>query len=304
MKPNILSPKSWAITICLLFAVAPSVVLAQAREKPRAAKVTQVAFFQLEVAGVEAKVSTIVSDAIIAELSKMSDIKVIGSKEIDAMLSFEQKKQMTGCTDASCMVAIGGALGVDKIVTGNIGKLGESHVFNLKLLDIRSATMERLFNKRLKGGSEEAFLDLVPEALATLFPAHAASLRQRGAAPAIGAAAKQGTPASSYMPWVLIGTGGAALIAGGVVHGLAAGEYSDYKSLPESDPALKDKWQSINTKTYVAYAMYGVGALAAGGGLAWYFLAGPSRAGKQGTSSLNFIPLAGETIGGAVAGSW
>jgi len=43
------------------------------------------------------------------------------------MLGFEQKKQLSGCTDTSCMVAIGGALGVDKIVTGTVGKLGESY---------------------------------------------------------------------------------------------------------------------------------------------------------------------------------
>ena len=67
----------------------------------------------------------------------MKEARVMGSKEVDAMLGFEQKKQMAGCTDTSCMVAIGGALGVDKILMGSIGKLGNSYTLNLKLINIK-----------------------------------------------------------------------------------------------------------------------------------------------------------------------
>ena len=296
--------------VLVLAALLSSTAFAQDQKPaaPAKTKPVQIAFFQLEIAGVEQKVSTIVSDAILAELSKVPDTKVIGSREIDALLSFEQKKQMTGCTDTACMVALGGALGVDKILTGNIGRLGESHVFNIKLLDVRSATMEQLYNKRLKGGNEEAFLDLVPEALAAIFPAHASLWAKKDSAPI--AAVKQGqsagTSISTYMPWVLIGTGGAALITGGVMHALAAKDYDTYKSLPESDPTIKDTWRSVNTKASAAYALYGIGVLAAGGGLAWYLLAAPApkQGGSTGTRSVSFVPLTGPSVGGTLVGSW
>ncbi|MBI5527412.1 MAG: hypothetical protein HY897_13850 [Deltaproteobacteria bacterium] len=139
--------------------------------KPDSKKnVTSIAFFQLEAQGVDARVAGIVSDTMLTELGKLPDSKVIGSKDIDAMLGYEQKKQLTGCADTSCVVAVGGALGVDKLVMGSLGKIGDSYVMNLKALDIRNGTVDAMFNKRLQGGSEEDFLDTIPEALTVLFP--------------------------------------------------------------------------------------------------------------------------------------
>ncbi|MBI5527874.1 MAG: hypothetical protein HY897_16210 [Deltaproteobacteria bacterium] len=150
---------------------APSAQPSWPEVKPDAKKnVLSIAFFQLEAQGVDARVAGIVSDTMLTELGKLPDSKVIGSKDIDAMLGYEQKKQLTGCTDTSCVVAVGGALGVDKLVMGSLGKIGDSHVMNVKALDIRNGTVDAMFNKRLKGGSEEDFLDVIPEALTVLFP--------------------------------------------------------------------------------------------------------------------------------------
>jgi len=130
----------------------------------------QIAFFQLEAQGVEPKTASIVSDMILSEMHKMRNTRVIGSKEIDAMLGYEQKKQLGGCTDTSCMVAIGGALGVDKILLGGVGRIGNSYTLNLRLINIQTAELEKIYNKRMKGGSEEDILDIIPEALAVIFP--------------------------------------------------------------------------------------------------------------------------------------
>ncbi|MBI5526180.1 MAG: hypothetical protein HY897_07580 [Deltaproteobacteria bacterium] len=141
--------------------------------KKEAPKTLSVAFFQLEAQHVDPKTAAIVSDELLVLLSKMPGSNVMGSKEVDAMLGYEQKKQMSGCTDTSCMVAIGGALGVDKILMGSLGKLGESYILSLKLLDIRLGKVEQLYSKRLRGGKEEDFLDILPEACAAMFPASA-----------------------------------------------------------------------------------------------------------------------------------
>jgi hypothetical protein len=141
--------------------------------KKEVPKTVSIAFFQLEAQHVDPKTAAIVSDELLVLLSKMPGSNVMGSKEVDAMLGYEQKKQMSGCTDTSCMVAIGGALGVDKILMGSLGKLGESYILSLKLLDIRLGKVEQLYSKRLKGGKEEDFLDILPEACAAMFPASA-----------------------------------------------------------------------------------------------------------------------------------
>ena len=223
------------------------------------------------------------------------------------MLGFEQKKQLSGCTDTSCMVAIGGALGVDKIVTGSVGKLGESHVLNLKLLDIRNAKIERMYQKRLKGGTEEAFLDLVPEALSELFPSHAGVwaegiIRREAQTPKAIPPVQQaeivaktpGTGPGLY-PWILAGAGAAMVVAGGVVHSLAKSDYDSWKALPESDPGVKSLKDSGTSKQTTAFVLYGVGGAAAIGGLVLYFVSD--------TTGVAIVPLLGAS-GVAVNGSW
>jgi hypothetical protein len=175
------------LTITLVFLAHIPPVLAEspapaqtAPAKPKPKPVTKIAFFQLEAQGVEQKVSSIVTDTLLAELGKLPDASVIGSKEVDAMLGYEQKKQLSGCTDTSCMVAIGGALGVDKILMGSVGKLGESYTLNLKLINIREAKLETMYNKRLKGAKDEDYLDILPDALATVFPASSEIWKKTG----------------------------------------------------------------------------------------------------------------------------
>jgi N-acetylneuraminic acid mutarotase len=129
-----------------------------------------IAVFQFEAMGADKKIPTILTDTVLSMLNRLPDTRVIGSKEIDAMLNYEQKKQMTGCNDTSCAVALGGALGVDKILMGSVGKLGETHILDMKLLDIRTAHIDSSYNKRLESGREEEFLDVLPEALTVLFP--------------------------------------------------------------------------------------------------------------------------------------
>jgi len=136
-------------------------------------KTLSIAVLTLEAQGVDAKLPVILTDIIIHELRHLPNTRVIGSKEIDTMQSYEQKKQFAGCSDTSCMIAISGALGVDKLVLGSIGRLGDSYLLNIKVIDILNAVIDATFSRRIDGGKEEDFLDIVPEALTALFPAGA-----------------------------------------------------------------------------------------------------------------------------------
>ena len=74
------------------------------------------------------------------ELKKFEGMGVISRDEIQTMLRFETDKQILQCTsDTSCLVEIGGALGVDWLVSGSVGRLGESYVITLKLMDVARA---------------------------------------------------------------------------------------------------------------------------------------------------------------------
>jgi len=49
--------------------------------------------------------------------------RVITNQEIDAMLGLEKQKQLMQCDSQSCMAELAGALGVDFVTSGQVGKL-------------------------------------------------------------------------------------------------------------------------------------------------------------------------------------
>ena len=121
--------------------------------------------------GFEPRVAELVTDALVSEVRKLNRASTIGMGEIQDMLSHAERKRMLGCEADECLVEIGGALGVDFILTGSIGKLGDSHLLNLRLIDVANMSVKRSVNRRLKGGGDgEEFLEAVGLAVENLFP--------------------------------------------------------------------------------------------------------------------------------------
>jgi len=70
---------------------------------------------------------------------------VVSSSDINAMLSLEKQKELIGCTEVSCLAEIGGALGVEMMVNGSVGKLGDVFSLTLALVDTRKAEVRARF---------------------------------------------------------------------------------------------------------------------------------------------------------------
>jgi energy-converting hydrogenase Eha subunit G len=147
----------------------------------------------------------------------------------------------------------------------------------------------------MKGAADEELLDVVPEAMAALFPAHAMVWQKVGSH-----AAQRNATVNKVFPWVLVGLGGGAVISGGICNALAIQDYDDWKKLPENDPKADGVRDSGKAKEITAYVLYGVGGAMIAGGLVWYLAAGraPAVAGAE------FVPLAGADVGGAVRWKW
>ena len=70
------------------------------------------------------------------------------------------------------MAEIGGALGVDRLVIGQIGKLGSSYIVTLKLMDIRDAKVEKRVSKTVLA-NEDKLIPLVKYLANELFSDYA-----------------------------------------------------------------------------------------------------------------------------------
>ncbi len=94
------------------------------------------------------------------ELDRMATFQIVTSDAIRNMLAFEKQRQMLGCTDAGCMAEIGGALGVDWLISGKVTKLAaspgvpETYSLDLTLTNVRKAQRESSVIESAKTESE------------------------------------------------------------------------------------------------------------------------------------------------------
>jgi hypothetical protein len=112
--------------------------------------------------GVPKETAQLLGDALAGELRKRPGISVLTPADVSALLGVEKTRQMMGCTESGCMAEIGGALGADRVVHGSLGRIGGSLVVNVSALDPRRAVAAASVSERLRGGREEAFLDVLP----------------------------------------------------------------------------------------------------------------------------------------------
>jgi hypothetical protein len=112
--------------------------------------------------GVGKETAQLLGDALAGELRRRPGISVLTQSDVAALLGVEKTRQMLGCTESGCVAEIGGALGADRVVHGSVGRIGESLVVNLSALDPKRATAAASVSARLRGGGEEAFLDVLP----------------------------------------------------------------------------------------------------------------------------------------------
>lgn len=131
------------------------------------------------VEGVPGKTAEALTEAVGAEVRRRSGAQVITQREVATLLSLEQQKAMLGCQNDACFAEIGGALGVDRVVSGDLSRLGESWLFHLKLLDPAKALVLRHSDRRLRGGTIDDVLDALPAMVAELFPPEAKPLETK-----------------------------------------------------------------------------------------------------------------------------
>src|SRR5512135_1092998 len=120
--------------------------------------------------GVPSSTAAAITEAVVAEVRKQSKAEVITQREIASILSLEKQKAMLGCETDACMAELGGALGTDRLVAGDMAKLGESFLLHLRVVDVKKVRVAAQADRRLRGGTIDDVLDVLPAMVRELFP--------------------------------------------------------------------------------------------------------------------------------------
>jgi len=116
----------------------------------------KLAVMPLAARGVPAPTADAMTQILSAELNGIEGISVISRDDIQAMLAKVQTESELGCTDnMECIVEIGAALGLAKLVTGTVGRVKDTYVVSMQLVDIRKAEVENRVLESFEGDPDE-----------------------------------------------------------------------------------------------------------------------------------------------------
>ncbi len=109
-----------------------------------------------------------ISGFITLEVERRSGRTALSDADILTILQGEEKRQKCGAESASCIAEIGAALGVPEAISGDLGRLGEYWILNLRRINVRSAEVISRSGVQLKGDINR-LIEAIPSAVAELF---------------------------------------------------------------------------------------------------------------------------------------
>lgn len=137
---------------------------------PPQARPPSVAVFALEPKnGVNRDSADLLTENLVQEIRRARAFsRVVSAKEIETVLGLEQRKQMMNCSDSSCVAELADSLGVDFVLAGTVGRLGEYTVLNLQLVSAKTGVAVGSVSEKFHQRSEAALLEAVPPAVTSL----------------------------------------------------------------------------------------------------------------------------------------
>jgi len=88
----------------------------------------------------ELHIPKLLTETMSHEIADATSCRVVTEADMKAILDYEVKKEAcTGESNASCLSEIGDALGVDFVISGTLGKLGNIYSMNVRMVDTEVA---------------------------------------------------------------------------------------------------------------------------------------------------------------------
>jgi Curli production assembly/transport component CsgG len=95
------------------------------------------AVLDLDAEGISESEGRIISERLRSSLFESGKYIVLERDKMDEILK-EQGFQQSGCTSDECVVEIGKLIGMQQMVAGSIGKIGNLYTFNVRMIDVQS----------------------------------------------------------------------------------------------------------------------------------------------------------------------
>ncbi|MEN9353009.1 MAG: Curli production assembly/transport component CsgG [Fibrobacterota bacterium] len=106
----------------------------------------------------------ILTDALINELSKTGAFQMMERSQMEQILKEQGFQQSGSCDAGQCAMEMGRLLGIQKMLTGSVGRLGDTYVLSTRMVDVKSGTILKSSSRKVKGSISDCLEELLPGA--------------------------------------------------------------------------------------------------------------------------------------------
>jgi hypothetical protein len=138
--------------VALLCAIAP---LQQARAQEASGEELldkKIAVWRFDALGIENEIVQRLETLFRMELGRLDKVPQPSPRDIERVLTGADQN----CTgEEKCLQSIGKKLGVEFVVTGTVGSLGDNYVLNIKVVDVATGKSQKIQSDPLRGSPDE-----------------------------------------------------------------------------------------------------------------------------------------------------
>ena len=131
-------------------------------------KTTTVAVLNFDGANITEDELVILADRLSSEIFKLGEYTVVERSAMGEILS-EQGFQQSGCTTTDCAVEVGALLGVQRMVTGSIGKIGNLYTITAKSINVETGGLDNQISLDVSGTIEVLLTQTMSQVSKQLF---------------------------------------------------------------------------------------------------------------------------------------
>ncbi len=215
------------LSVLILQATLPIVSRAQDKET--------VAILDFEGRGISQLEAQTLTDRFTSELANTNAMILVERNQMNEILD-EQGFQQSGCTSAECAAEVGALLGVQHMIGGSFGKLGNSYTIDAKMFSVETGKTEKTVSATYKGEIDGLLteIEILAWQIVSLNPPEELLAKQKaGVQPVAVAAPAKEKGGKGWMLWAFVGV----VVAGGGAY-LLLGE-AEEEPLP-NPPALPE----------------------------------------------------------------
>jgi TolB-like protein len=124
----------------------------------------------------------LLGEALSTALQRRSGARMMERSQMEKILAEQGFQNSGACDKSDCAIQIGKILGIDQIVVGSVGKLGDSYMLNARLVDVGTGEILGSTSRTAPARIEQVVVEL-PKAADDLFGSSASTAPSNSVAP-------------------------------------------------------------------------------------------------------------------------